>query len=142
MRKSIRAYNKWTWQRFHLFTVCVKDWEPFGSLACAKHALPVGPCNASDRESDPREHRCTHAKPVACTVPDCPSLCGMVLTAFSQHQASVIKSHRWEWLFVSGSRNYTAWVRYVGLVRGCPLRDMSVLWKIWFIESSSDLPCR
>lgn len=94
-----------------------------------------------ERETDPRERFCARAKPVAGRAPGWPALYGLVLTVFSQHREGMIKSHRWEWLFLSISRNDAVWVRYV--VLAAPLKGrLSALWKILFIESSSDLLCR
>lgn len=87
---------------------------------------------ARERETDPRERFCACAKPVVCRVPGMPALYGLVLTVFSQHQAGMIKSDRWEWRCVR---------EICGA--GCPLKGrLSALWKILFIESSSDLLCR
>lgn len=124
--------------------VCASMWERIARLfgLCQMHCQLVRVVR--ERGTDPREHFCARAKPVACGVPDSPALYGPVLTVFSQHQAGMIKSNRWEWLFQSVSRNDAVWVRFVVLVReGCPLKgQLSALWKILFIESSSDLLCR
>lgn len=94
--------------------VCERESQKLFGL-CQMHCQLVRVVR--ERETDPREHFCARAKPVACGVPDSPALYGLALTVFSQHQAGMIKSNRWEWLFQSVSRSAAVWVRYVVLVR-------------------------
>lgn len=81
--------------------VCASMWERIARLfdLCQMHCQLVRVVR--ERGTDPREHFCARAKPVACGVPDSPALYGPVLTVFSQHQAGMIKSNHWEWLFQS-----------------------------------------
>lgn len=103
--------------------VCMRERIARLFVLCQMRCQLVGVVR--EREPDPRERFCARAKPVACRVPGWPGLYGLVLTVFSQHQAGMIKSDRWEWLFLSISRNDAVWERYVELV--APLRDVCLL---------------
>lgn len=129
----------------HWWSIClplyVCMWERIARLfvLCQMRCHLVGVVR--ERETDPRERFCARAKPVACRVPGWPAHHGLVLTVFSQHQAGMIKVWPVGMTIPVYIKEWCCAREICGA--GCPLKGrLSALWKILFIESSSELLCR